>query len=149
MSFRDDVRALAHAARAIPGELGMRPFTVEAVTRSWSGAEPGEGVVQDERIAIVEANGQNPKVRTMSDEEIAVGGFAEGTVKVGPITPDFPGGGTLIDILRRDGAGTRALLHFVLTGPGDECGANYKLRGFNADRAFHYTITLERSPDSA
>jgi hypothetical protein len=148
MSFRDDVRAICHEVRAIPGELGMRPWSVEAVIRSWSGTEPGEGVEQVDRCAITEANGNNPKVRTMSDEEIAVGGFAEGSMKVGPITPDFPGGGTVIDSIVRSGEGARALLQFVLNGPGS-CDDTYTLKSYSVDRAFHYTLVLERTADSA
>lgn len=148
MGFRDDIRSLCHDVRSIPGQLEMRPYGVEAVTRSWSGDEPGQGLEQVERIVVTEAGGQPPKVRWLTDEEIAVGGFEASTVEVGPITPDFPGGGTIIDILKREGKGARALLHFVLTGPEFPCGGNFKLKDFTSHRAFQYKLTLERSSDS-
>jgi len=148
MSFRDDIRGICHEVRSIPGQLEMRPYSVEAVTRVWSGDEPGQGTEQVDREVVTEAGGHPPKVRWLSAEEIAVGGFEAMTAEIGPITPEFSGGGSVIDSLKRKGKGSRALLHFVLTGPEFPCGANFKLKTFTSHRAFQYRMVVERSADS-
>ncbi len=143
MSIRDDLRQIAFDVRSIPGELGIRPYTVAAVVQEWSGSVLGEGTETVTSTAIVEANGQSPKVRWLTGEEVALGGFQTGSVEVGPITPDFPGGGTLIATLTGSAVATGKLLYFVLTGPEFPSGARYALRDFGSDRAIHYTLTLQ------
>jgi len=144
MSFRDSIRQLAHSVRAIPGQLGMRPYTVQVVSAVWSGAERGQGTETVTTTAITEADGQPPKVRQLNSEEIAVGGYAEGTWEIGPITPDFPGGGTLISTLQPDPA-DNTLVHIVLTGPAYPDGQRCQVKGVTDHRAFQYMLKVEQA----
>lgn len=148
MSLRGDLRSVVHEVRAIPADFGVRPYQAFAVTRLWSGEEPGEGADEICREEITEARGNPPRIRFLNVEEIAVGGFESGTVELGPVTPDFPGGGTLIDSVKRSGGGRRTLLHIELVGPEFPTGANFKLKETFSDRGYHYRFILERSADS-
>jgi len=147
MSFRDSLRELCHSIRAIPGQLGIRPYSVAAVSACWSGDERGEGIEDETSIAITEADGQPPKVRELSSEQLAVGGYDKGTIEVGPITPDFPGSGTLLSTLEQDPE-DNTLVYFIITGPEYPSGQRFVLVELKTDRAFHYKMTLRRSSDS-
>jgi hypothetical protein len=140
MTLAASLRKLAFNVRAIPGQLGVRPHRVSILKRSWSGPHTGDGTRTDVEIDIVEANGQPPKVRWLSDEQIAVGSLEAGTVEIGPITPRFVGGGT--DLGTIDGStlikGEVRMLRIV--GPQHPTGAVYQITRISADRALHYTI---------
>tara|TARA_R100001163_G_scaffold64608_1_gene59268 strand:- start:4695 stop:5135 length:441 start_codon:yes stop_codon:yes gene_type:complete len=145
VGFRDDIRKLCFELRAIPGrDFEIRPYTVKVVLRQWSGDEPGQGVETVTSIDITESDGQPPKVRWLTDEEIAVGGYDQSTVEVGPITPSFPGGGTLITTLGQDPP-PNTLFDFVLTGPQYPDGAIYRLKALHSDKTFQYRAVLERA----
>jgi hypothetical protein len=141
VGFRDDVRAIAYAARSIPGTLEMRPYSVAVRVTNYSGAHVGDGAETQTVTPITEANGQNPKVRWLSSEEIALSGLPNGSVEVGPCTPDFPGGGTSVSTLAPVTPNTT--VHYILTGPEFPTGATYERAGLRTDRAFHYTLTLK------
>lgn len=142
MGFRDDMRSLAYNVRSIPGALfEMRPYTVAVRVTTWSGTHPGDGTETATSTPITEANGQPPKVRFLNDEERALGGLPEGTIEVGNITPDFPGGGTALSVLAPATVGST--VHYILTGPEFPNGAVYERVGVGTDHAFHYTLTLK------
>lgn len=149
MTFRDDIRALAYSVRQIPGDLGVRPYTVSVSVSTWSGATPGEGTEDVTVTAITEANGQPPKVRWLTDEERALGGYADAVIEVGPITPDFPGGGTSWAVLTQSAAAAvpGTVIRYVLTGPEFPSGANFERVGGTSDRTFNYKLRLQRVAD--
>jgi hypothetical protein len=142
MGFRDDMRALTYNVRSIPGlTFEMRPYTVHVRVTTWSGTHPGDGTETATSTAITEAGGQPPKVRWLSDEEKALGTLPDGTVEVGPITPDFGSGGTALSVLAPSTAGST--VHYILTGPEHPNGGVYERAGVRTDRAFHYLLTLK------
>jgi hypothetical protein len=142
VGFRDDMRALCYSVRSLPGGLfDMRPYSVAVRVTTWSGSHPGDGTETATSTAITEANGQPPKVRFLNDEEIALGGLPSGSVEVGPITPDFPGGGTALSTLAP--ASPASTVHYILTGPEFPTGAVFERASVRTDRAFHYLITLK------
>lgn len=144
MGFRDDIRAIAYNARAMAGrDFQIRPYTTAVVVKSWSGTHPGEGVEVTSTTPVTEADGQPPKVRILNDEQIALGGLPKGSVKVGPITPDFPGGGTHITTLTGNGAQAGESFYYTLTGPEYPDGARFLLVGVDSDRSFGYSVTLK------
>jgi hypothetical protein len=146
--LRMPLRRLANHVRAIPGRMGIRPYTVEAQVTSSAGAEFGEGIQTVITTVITEANGQPPKVRWLSNKEIALGGYEDGTVEVGPITPDFPGGGTLIATLHPNPTAVNSTVRFVLRGPDyPATGARFRLNNLKHDRFCHYILVLERAAD--
>lgn len=141
MGFRDDVRAIAYAARAIPGLLEMRPYSVAVRVTTWSGSHVGDGTETATTTSITEANGANPKVRWLSGEDRALNGLPDGSVEVGPITPEHSGGGTALSALAPSTPGTT--VHYILTGPEHPNGGVYERVGVRTDRAFHYMLTLK------
>ena len=141
-TFADSLRELAYNARAIPGQLGIRPNSVAIVRGTWSGTNTGRGDEIGELWPITEANGQPPKVREINTEELALGNLGKGSLKIGPITPDFPGGGTaLADLQPCVNAGQT--VHVIVTGPAYPNGAKFVIKSVNADRALHWTLTVE------
>jgi hypothetical protein len=92
MSFASDLRADLDDIRAIPGDLGLRPYTVTLVIETWDGARVGDGTKTTTRTTLL-VGGQPPKVQSVSQQDIVAGGYMSGDFKVGPFTPPFVGGG--------------------------------------------------------
>lgn len=141
MTLRDDLLPLINEIRSIPGQLGLRPYSVAIVIGTWSGTYVGRGSEDTETAEITEANGQPPKVRFPNDEQIALGNLGKGDAIVGPITPDHSGGGTpLSDLVPAVQSGQT--VHAILTGPAYPTGARFRIKDVKTDRALHWTLTL-------
>src|SRR5579875_666951 len=84
------------AIRAIGGKLGLRPFTVTARLRVWSGERPGVGAYTDTDTVLTNMAADGTKqpvmVKQVSRRDaIASGGlYTDRDLRVGPITPPFP-----------------------------------------------------------
>lgn len=145
MTLADDLKPLANSIRAIPGQLGIRPYTVEIVLRHWTGTHVGDGTRSETATAITEAGGQPPKVRFLNGEERALLGVAHAVVEIGPITPDFATGGTSIETLT--GLAFSPQDHdeilYRLTGPGFPDGQLFRIRDISSDRALQYRVQVE------
>lgn len=142
MTLADDLKPLLHSARAIAGDLGLRPYSVQVQVVAYSGNYAGEGTVTEGTTAIVEANGQPPKVRALDDEERAIGGLPDGTWEIGPITPDHAGGGISFATLIGDTATDGEQVHYILTGPEFPSGARFVRQSVTSDRALHYMLRV-------
>lgn len=142
-TIADSLRGLANTIRAIPGQFGIRPYTVSVTTRARSGTYGLEGGAANVTTQITEADGQPPKVRGLNDEEIALGTLPKGAIRVGPITPSHSAGGgaDFATIVGQDNAETE-ILYYTLTGPEFPDGSKYKLARAHSDRAIHYTLDL-------
>lgn len=139
MTLADDLKPLARSIRGIPGQFGIRPHTVALLERSWDGTYTGDGTRTDATVALTEGGGYPPKVRWLSDEDVAVGGLSNGTIEVGPITADGSGIEILANI-RGDDLENGDARYLVVTGPKHPNGAKYRITRITADRAIHYTI---------
>ena len=147
MGLRLPLRAALDRIRAIPGALGLRVYSVAVEVSTSAGAELGEGQRTVVTTPVVERNGQPPKVRWLTNREIALGGYEDGTVEVGPITPDFPGGGTLLATLLPNPP-VNTTVRWVLYGPMyGASGGRFRVRNVSHEHALHYTVTLERAAD--
>lgn len=141
MSFAESLKPALYRIRAIPGSLGLRPYSVKAVNIDYG---PGFTSPTETETTITEYGGQNPKVRWLTAEEKTVGGYSDGTIRVGPITPGDGTVGTLLaTLLRTPAVGDAA--RFVVTGPEHPSGAAYKLNEISTDKALHYTMILGRA----
>jgi hypothetical protein len=147
IAFRNSLRKLAHTIRGIPDQLGWRPYTVSIETRSWDGGERGEGAETVTTTAITEANGHPPKVRFLTSEEIALGGYSQGTLEIGPITPDFGSGGTSLDTLAPLSPSDDTIVHYIITGPEFPNGARFRKADVETHRAGHYLLRVNRAGD--
>jgi hypothetical protein len=119
MSLKDDLLPLIDSLRAIPGELGFRPYEVYVRTTTWSGSRVGQGTrtVSETRLLV---GGQNPKVREVRSKDIVAGTseFVNATWEIGPLTPEFAGGGVSNSTVNPEKTSTPTTFHFILKGPG-------------------------------
>lgn len=138
MALSDDLIPVAREARGIAGTLGFRPHTVERITRFKSGSI--RDFVSAETIAIVEGNGQPPRVRWMSEEEVTIGSLAKGTIEIGAITPSD----ALDEWLRGDGMAAGDERYIRITGPKTRpSGDLYRVKSWNAARPLRRMIQAE------
>jgi hypothetical protein len=140
----EDALADLYEGRSEAGEAGFRPFSFTILDATWTGQHTGEGSEIGEANPITEANGQPPRVRFLTGEEIALGNLGAGAIEVGPITPPFAGGGTSLETLAGD-LQTGATRHGLLRGPG-HVGTLYRLIDINSERATRYM--LRAAPDA-
>lgn len=138
MSLADDLKPMLTSIRAIPGELGLRPHSVTLVESSWSGAHSGDGTRTDVQTAFLET-GQNPKVRWLGDDELAMAGLASGAVDIWPITSDHAAIARLAD-MRGDDLSDSDARYLLITGPKAPNGARYRIAGITAHMAMHYKL---------
>lgn len=140
MTLADDLLATARNARGIAGGLGFRPHRVYRITRYKAGDI--REVAGEEETEITEGadNDQPPRVRWMTEEEIAVGSLAKGTVEIGALTPNDE----LDAWLRGDelSAGDERYIRLVGTQTGD-LGALYRVKSFRAERPLRRMIQAE------
>jgi hypothetical protein len=140
-TLKDAVLPIAYSARAIAGQLGFRPHSVAIVVVTTDGPHTGDGTRIEEVTEITEADGQSPKVRWLKDDEIALGQLPKGSAVVGPITPEFTGGGTQLSVLNGSEVSDGQVRLLRITGPNHPTGADYTIKGVSADRALRYMIS--------
>jgi hypothetical protein len=141
MTLASGLKGLAYNVRGIAGALGVRPHTVSILKRSWSGSQPGDGTQTDVEMTIHEGGNFPPKVRWLTEEQLAVGNLGAGSVAIGPITPSFRGGGTDLSFLDGSLLEAKEARYLRITGPMHPQGAVYRIVKLTADHALHYTIT--------
>lgn len=95
MSFVDRFRPRLDRIRTnIPSRIGVRSATLVVRTTQFLGdfLTGGESVSEDKTIAG--PNGGRYKVRIVSTKDVVASGglFQQGAMRVGPITPPYPGG---------------------------------------------------------
>ncbi len=143
MGIRDDLRELAQSIRAIPGrDFECRMYTVERIESSWTGDYAGEGTRTETVTTITEGDSQPPRVRFLSPKEKAVAGLEGLIVEIGPITPEFPGGGYSWATLAGKDLAQGHVLHYRLTGPQFPAGALFSILSGGADRVFGHRLQL-------
>jgi hypothetical protein len=142
--MRDRYQRIAFRYRNVPGRFGLRPYSVSMVTRAYDGGELGQGTMTETITPITERDGLPPKCRNMTSEELAVAGYDKQTWEIGPVTPTFSGGGTLIATLTNDDLSADTEPHFILTGPEFPDGARFRRVRFQSDKALHYTLQVQK-----
>lgn len=145
MSIVSDLLGTIDEARALLDDVGLRPFTVYRRIVTYTGARVGDGdrLVEDTPITV--ARGGRPKVESLAGENVVAGGvMTKQRWKVGPLTPEYAGGGTEPEVLDPPRSVQPTEVFFVLQGPGlPESGALCKQVGNNFNSPFRYFITIE------
>ncbi len=139
MSLVTELRKTLYAARSIAGRLGFRVHTVALIQHYSMGEHTGD-VDLSKTIPLTEQDGYAPKTVWLNDEQLALSGLGRGTVDIGPITPEFPGGGTSLGSLDARDLATGDTLHVLITGPNHPEGAVYKVVDIKADKALNYRM---------
>jgi hypothetical protein len=145
MTLADSLKPLVSSIRAIPAQLGLRPYSASIVTGINLGAHTGDQVGAYEEIPITESGGVPPRIRQLSDEELALANLGAGLWKVGPFTPDFTTGGTAIADMLGTSLDTGDTRYVKLTGPAYPNGAFFRVVKVGHDHAMHYDLTIAPS----
>jgi hypothetical protein len=141
VTIADDLKALLYTHRGLPGTMGLRPHSVAIVTTTYSGPHTGEGTKTETVTPVVESGNQNPKVRWLSDKELAAGGYVEGgVIEIGPITPSTSTVGTDIADLLASALEDGDMHHLRITGPRHPSGARYRVTALDPGKALRYMV---------
>jgi hypothetical protein len=144
MSFRDDLLPLVNSLRALPGEMGLRQYTVILRTVVSTGTRFGEGATETTDTVLTVGNGQPPKVKQLFDKDTVAGGLLTKARFTIELTPDHVGGGYTPTELNPEQGTSPKEVFYILKGPG--MPATGMLCAKVADdfsRPFKYTITVE------
>jgi len=131
----------------VPGEHGLRPYSVAIVIGTWAGAYVGRGGKFETTEPITELGGFPPKVRFLNEEQRTLAGLADGACTVGPITPDNSSGGTAFSELV-PAVAAQVEVHVRITGPAYPQGALFAVKEVKTDRALHWTLVCVPSEKS-
>lgn len=151
MTLKDDLLPVVDELRAMPGELGFRPYTEVAVlVRKWSGGRPGVGTLTT-TTATITVFGQPPKVREVTSQEVIASGGAyhDEDLKIGPLTPEYSVGGvsfgtSIAAIDPTLDKGSEIL--WRVKGPGNaSVGDFYHKINQHTDRAMRYFVFVRRT----
>lgn len=141
MTLADDLKPLARSIRGIPGEMGLRPHRVFLSVQTWEGTHLGDGASAVDEEEILEgspSSPQPPKVRQLSDEQLALGNLPSGALEIGPITTPHGGIGITLDQFKGLDLASSEALRLRVSGPlGD---FYYRIQRLTLDRAIHWTI---------
>lgn len=151
MSLLDDLLPVFGTVRAIPGSLGLNPYSVEVIVTTWTGERPGLGT-QTQTVTAISENGQNPDVEEISTREILASGglYRDQDLRVGPITPpwtaiDLSTGGTALTTLDPTLSKGQSV-RYRLKGPGlPVAGALYEKVQINTTDPTGYTLVIRKT----
>ncbi len=119
MALRDDLLPVVDEARAIAGELGFRRFQVWVHVTTYAGSRAGNGAksVTETRLLV---GGQDPKVREVRSKDVVAGTseYQSAEYDIGPLTPEFAGGGIAESILNPEKTSTPTTILYLIKGPG-------------------------------
>lgn len=96
LTLRQALLPVVDKLRGIPGQLGLRLFTVTVVSRTWTGVRPGIGVNTDTQTGIkVDLGIFQTKVTQLTSKDVFASGglYTDQDLLIGPITPPFPSSG--------------------------------------------------------
>lgn len=145
MGLVNSLRKTLYRARAIAAGLDpeFRPHRVELVRRHWDDGATGDGDDFETTLRLVEANSQNPKVRWLDEKIVALADMPKGTVEIGPLTPEFQGGGTNLAELQGLNLERGDERYVRITGPQHPNGALYRIIKVTCDRPLRHVIHAE------
>jgi hypothetical protein len=131
VTLRDGLLPVFESARTLIDNLGLRTTRVIRRTRTWSGGEVGLGDLVETDLELA----PRPKVRN--------GG--PGLVIVGPVTPEYAGGGYGPDDLAPDQTAAQEVIWILVGADGEEMP--YRWAATDSRRAFRYMLTLAALDD--
>lgn len=127
-----------------PTEHSLRTVTLTVRIKTWSGPQVRSGTATTTNTVINGAAGRY-KVRELTVKDVVVSGgkYQEGQLRVGPMTPPYPGGPfTAAELIPPKPAGQGQEVYYGLT---DESGATQwcSMVGSDTLHALHWYITLK------
>jgi hypothetical protein len=148
-TLKDDLLPIVESIRGIPGDIGLRVFTVAAIRIvQWSGTRVGLGNSSYSEVPIAVASGKYaPKIRQLSQEDIVRSGGDLDSVQyeIGPVTPSFIGGGYSLAVLDPVSVNPSEVF-FRIVGPGTAAGGDWFVRtSAKRDKPFRYMLTVKKT----
>lgn len=125
VTFAPAVLPALDVVRGVRGLLGLSNYTVKVVTKAWSGARPGIGVVTVTTTQLLVGLGQNPRVTVISSNDVvaSAGKYSAGDLRVGPMTPAYAGGGVADGVINPT-IGIVEQVTWLVEGPGTAIGGD-------------------------
>lgn len=126
MTFRTGLLKRVDRIRRIPQKLDLRQNTIDIVLRKWSSGTVGKGTKSETIERLYVGGNCNIRVRQVTSEDIVASGglLTAQDIKIGPFTPEFPGGGLPQFVYDPPSQGAEVL--FIIKGHGFEDGRQYK-----------------------
>ena len=151
-TLRDSLLPAVDIVRGLPGQLGLRPFGVNVVSRTWTGPRPGLGTSSDTvKPTRVDLGTFSVNLRLLTSQEIIASNslYEQQDVEIGPITPPYTGSSVdndAISIFDPPVGSTGFELLFKVTGPGyATTGTWFRKVSQNVTRNFRYTFVLRQT----
>lgn len=156
-SLGTDLLDVLDDIRGIPGELGLRPYKVTVIVRTWTGTRPGVDAstsTDTPAVITVDIGQQHPKVRQLTDRDVIASGgqYTDRDFRIGPITPPTTGGnagdapypaGIRAAVFDPPTSSSPTEVFFRVEGPGMPAGGTYfKKIGQDVSRPLHYEFTV-------
>ena len=146
-NLAESLKPIVFKLRGIAGKLGMRPFTIKLVKRtyagkSWDGESFTDEVIQD----IREGDNQSPKVKFLTYRDYAAGYPQDAEIEVGPITPYTitADGYVGTNIPEPDSSGE---IFFIIDGLGFS-NTRFQRVQLKTERTLGFYLVLKRISDS-
>lgn len=153
-TLRNSLLPAVDIIRGIPGQLGMRLFTVTITQRSWSGTRAGLGANTDTTTGLkVDLGIFQTKVTsiTMRDVVASAGLYTDQDMRVGPITPPFAGSvldGDAITVFDPAVGANPTEIFFNIVGPGYPAGgAWFKKISQDVSKSYRYTFIVRKTAE--
>lgn len=131
---------------------GLRQYSVLVRVNTWAGGTlPGaQGASKTPVDTPLLVDGKRPNVEQLSQRDILASGglYQDQDLKVGPLTPPFPGGGTELAAFEPPVTGSGTEVLFKVTGPAYPGGAWFKRVGAEVIRGnFHFHLILRKTAE--
>ncbi len=154
LTLRESLLPVVDALRAIPAQLGLRLFSVQVITRTWTGTRTGLGYSNDAATPIkVDLGLFDTKVKMITARDVMASGglYTDQDLKIGPITPPFAGSaadGSAITVFDPTPGIAPTEVFFLVTGPGyPPAGAYFKKISQDVTGNFRYTFVVRKTAE--
>lgn len=144
-TFAERQLVKVYRGRAKAGSLGFRPHTAKLVFE-FVDPDSGQSIVRTE-TPLVNADNQPARLVRVKAEDVPFGNAPGNTLKYGPLTPAFSGGGTdLTPLIRELDEGESRII--VLTGPEFPDGERFRLIHVDAQKALRIMLFLQAETEA-
>ncbi len=152
-ALSEQLKASLDRVRAIPGILGLRPYTVSVRVRTWTGERAGLGTKSDSDTSLTVFDGYQPRVRQLTEKDVVASGglYSDQDFEV-MITPAYVGacgiGGYLTTVFDPATGSNPMEVFFNIKGPGlPTTGGWYKKFSQDVSSVLTNTFILRKTAE--
>jgi hypothetical protein len=149
--------AIMDRVRGIPDALGLLPYKLAVMVRTWSGPRVGQGTPTNVTTLVTHQDmlggpARNVQVRQLTRREIVASGglYTDRDMKSGPITPSFvqtylaPAGGYTDATLDPTPNGTPTEIFWRVQGPSLPAAGGWFAKIGEEATSMHYFVILRQ-----